>query len=113
MQSNEQMLDLCRTAMNLAADMTGAFVADAERICGLHARVVRDACLGQAEAAKQFKEAASAQDLFAIQGMLAQAQMEKAMSYWTDLCATGSQNTMELLGRAQAKAFEIGGSAAD
>lgn len=106
LQRNE-MLGMVRATAKSATDMANVLLSGTERMLNNQAAISREIMAQYADAAKQIESAADLQALLAIQGKLARAQAEKAVTWWTDLYAEIGASQKELMRASQAGALAV------
>ena len=107
LQSNEKMLSVCRSAMQVTSELMNECLCSAERMQKVQAEALNEAIANRAPISKQIGSSRTLDDLMTIQSKAGRVQLEKLMNYWTDLFATASANQTQLVRQVQSKSLEF------
>lgn len=102
-KSDNQLFDLYRSGLEAFLDMTRTSVQAAQRLREHQVKAINEAFTEAGETGRQFGSAKNLEELLELQSRLAPSQLEKAMSYWSGLYATGARNQVEIMQQMQTK----------
>jgi len=100
-QPQAEMLDLYRAGLKTAADLLKTSLENAERLQNQQLVAIRTLIVEQAKSASELGSARTLDELLSAQSRLANAQIERALGYWSELCQVAGQNQMAAIGQVQ------------
>lgn len=103
----EHSLSYSRTALKLGLDYNGALLNGARRVRRYQMDQIESALAQSTTLSNQLEAASTQEQLAAVSTQLSSDQFQRAMSYWSGLSNTISQNQIELLGTLQGRALEL------
>jgi hypothetical protein len=87
-QPQAEFLDLYRAGLKTAADMMKVSLQSAERLQNQQLVAIRTALDQQSKSISELSQAKTLDEVLAVQTKIAGTQIERAVSYWSDLCQT-------------------------
>jgi phasin family protein len=102
-KSDNQLFDLYRSGLEAFIDLSRTSVQGAERLREHQLKCLHEAFSEAGETGRQVGSAKTLEELLELQSKLAPTQLEKAMSYWSGLYATGARNQVEIMQQMQNK----------
>ena len=100
-QPQAELFDLYRAGLKSAAEMVKTSLESAERLQNQQLVAIRHALEQQSKSAAELSRAKTLDDLLSLQGRMAGAQFERAMSLWSDLFQAAGENQRAAIGRMQ------------
>lgn len=103
----EQFIDLYRTSLEGMVAMARATLDEAEHLRTRQLEAIREAMERSAELSREIANAASAEDLFAVQSKFASHQLDIALGYWGKLFEAANRTQLEAMKRIDAQAAQF------
>src|SRR5262249_54096897 len=88
-------------------DLARTSVQGAERLREHQLKAIHEAFSEAGDCGRQIGSAKTLDELIELQSRLAPSQLEKAMRYWSRLCATGARNQVEIRQQMQSKVTDF------
>ena len=101
-QPQAELFDLYRAGLKTAADLMKTSLESAERLQNQQLVAIRSAIDQQSKSASELSRAKTLDELLTLQGRMAGAQFERAMSLWSDLFQAVGENQRNWLNETYA-----------
>jgi phasin family protein len=105
---DSQFFDLYRVSLEAALDIAKASLQGMERLRAHQLKMISEAFSEAADTGQQIGSVKNLEEMLEVQTKLAPAQLEKAMGYWSGLCATTARNQADVMQQMQAKVSSLG-----
>jgi len=100
-QPQAELFDLYRAGLKSAADLMKTSLESAERLQNQQLVAIRGAIDQQSKSVSELARVKTLDELLTLQSRMAGAQLERAISLWSDLWQAAGENQREAIGRMQ------------